>query len=67
LNGDQTIMHFWNFRIVRKLDEIIHALRKARNEMINIENLSEADLDVLTQNFDRIRAECELRKSRVKS
>jgi low affinity Fe/Cu permease len=50
-----------------KLDEIIHALGKARNEMINIENLSDADLDVLTQNFDRIRAECELRKSRMKS
>ena len=50
-----------------KLDEIIHALRTARNEMINIEKLSDADLDVLTQNFDRIRAECELRKSRVKS
>ena len=49
-----------------KLDEIIHALGKARNEMINIENLSDADLDVLTQNFDRIRAECELRKSRAK-
>jgi low affinity Fe/Cu permease len=49
-----------------KLDEIIHALGKARNEMINIENLSDADLEALTENFDRIRAECELRKSRPK-
>ena len=49
-----------------KLDEIIHALGKARNEMINIENLSDADLDALTENFDRIRAECELRKSQMK-
>jgi low affinity Fe/Cu permease len=50
-----------------KLDEIIHALGKARNEMINIESLSDADLDALTENFDRIRAECELRKSQMKS
>jgi low affinity Fe/Cu permease len=50
-----------------KLDEIIHALGKARNEMINIESLSDAELDALTQNFDRIRGECELRKSQAKS
>lgn len=46
-----------------KLDEIIHAIGRARNEMIQIETLSDADLDVLTENFDRIRSECELRKS----
>jgi low affinity Fe/Cu permease len=49
-----------------KLDEIIHALGKAHNEMISIEKLSDADLDVLTTNFDKIRAECELRKRQTK-
>src|ERR1700745_3927870 len=47
-----------------KLDEIIHALRGARNEMIQIENLSDADLETLSKNFEKIRAECERRTSR---
>jgi low affinity Fe/Cu permease len=47
-----------------KLDEIIRALGKARNEMINIESLSDADLEVLNRSFDKIRAECDMRKSR---
>lgn len=50
-----------------KLDEIIHALGKASNEMINIENLSDADLELLTRSFERIRAECDMRKSREKA
>jgi low affinity Fe/Cu permease len=44
-----------------KLDEIIHAIGKARNEMIQIETLSDTDLDMITKNFDRIRAECDRR------
>jgi low affinity Fe/Cu permease len=47
-----------------KLDEIIHAIKGARNEMIQIENLSDSDLDVISKNFERIRAECERRSSR---
>jgi low affinity Fe/Cu permease len=47
-----------------KLDEIIHSLRGARNEMIQIEHLSDADLEVISKNFEKIRAECELRTSR---
>jgi low affinity Fe/Cu permease len=47
-----------------KLDEIIHALRGARNEMIQIENLSDADLETLSKNFEKIRAECERRTSK---
>jgi low affinity Fe/Cu permease len=50
-----------------KLDEIIHALGKASNEMIKIENLSDTDLDLITKNFDRIRAEAEARKARQKA
>jgi low affinity Fe/Cu permease len=44
-----------------KLDEIIHALKHARNEMIQIENLSDAELENISKNFDKIRAECERR------
>ena len=44
-----------------KLDEIIHAIGKARNEMIEIERLSDEDLDLIAKNFDRIRAECQRR------
>jgi low affinity Fe/Cu permease len=46
-----------------KLDEIIHALKGARNEMIQIENLSDADLETISKNFEKIRAECERRTS----
>ena len=47
-----------------KLDEIIHSLKHARNEMIQIENLSDADLEVISKNFEKIRAECELRTTK---
>jgi low affinity Fe/Cu permease len=46
-----------------KLDEIIHSLKGARNEMIQIENLSDADLEAISKNFEKIRAECERRTS----
>lgn len=44
-----------------KLDEIIHSLKHARNEMIQIEHLSDADLETISKNFEKIRAECERR------
>jgi low affinity Fe/Cu permease len=47
-----------------KLDEIIHALKHARNEMIQIETLSDADLEHITKNFEKIRGECDRRTSR---
>jgi low affinity Fe/Cu permease len=47
-----------------KLDEIIHAMKGARNEMIQIETLSDADLETISKNFEKIRAECEARSSR---
>jgi low affinity Fe/Cu permease len=46
-----------------KLDEIIHAIKGARNEMIQIENLSDADLETISKNFEKIRAECEARSA----
>ena len=50
-----------------KLDEIIHSLTHARNEMIQIENLSDADLEVITKNFEKIRTECERRTARSRT
>ena len=41
-----------------KLDEMIHAIGKARNEMIQIEYLSNENLQKITKNFERIRAAC---------
>jgi low affinity Fe/Cu permease len=38
-----------------KLDEIIRAIRPADNNMINIEKLSDEELQVLAAQFERIR------------
>jgi len=37
-----------------KLDELIRAIDKARNQMINIENLSDKELDLLTAKYQRL-------------
>ena len=50
-----------------KLDEIIRALRPADNHMINIEKLSDAELERIARQFERIREECEARKRMVKT
>jgi low affinity Fe/Cu permease len=47
-----------------KLDEIIRSIAVAENDMIDIEKLSDQELEVLGQKFERIRAECESRKHR---
>jgi low affinity Fe/Cu permease len=45
-----------------KLDEIIRAHRRADNQMIDIEKLSDEELEVLAVQFEKISAECEGRK-----
>lgn len=45
-----------------KLDEIILSLRDARNEMIDIEALSEKELEQLAARYERIRKEYERRQ-----
>ncbi len=45
-----------------KLDELIRSVHAAHNEMISVEKLSDAELEILTQKYDRIRAEFEARK-----
>jgi low affinity Fe/Cu permease len=44
-----------------KLDEIIRSIQPAHNEMINIEKLSDEDLEKLSKKFQAIRAECKAR------
>ncbi len=41
-----------------KLNELIRAIDKARDQMIDIENLSDLELDELHENYERIKAEC---------
>jgi low affinity Fe/Cu permease len=40
-----------------KLDELIRAIDKARDQMMNIEKLSDVELDVLDAQFEKMRAE----------
>jgi low affinity Fe/Cu permease len=44
-----------------KLDEIIRSIQPAHNEMINIEKLSDEELEILAKRFEAIRAECQPR------
>ena len=38
-----------------KLDELIYGVRGARNSLIDLENLSDKELEVLQQQFERLR------------
>ena len=38
-----------------KLNELIHAVDKAKNKMIDVENLSEFELDELARTYEKIR------------
>jgi low affinity Fe/Cu permease len=49
-----------------KLDEIIRAIHSAHNEMIDIEELSDAELEQLAKQYHRVREECELREAKKK-
>lgn len=44
-----------------KLDEIIRSIQPADNEMINIEKLSDDELETLSKRFQAIRAACQAR------
>ena len=47
-----------------KLDEIIKSIDQAQNEMIDIEHLSDVELQNLADKYQRVRAECEVRSRR---
>jgi low affinity Fe/Cu permease len=39
------------------LDELIHAIATAKDQMINIEHLSDADLDLIAEKYKLIQSE----------
>lgn len=47
-NRDATAIHL-------KLDELIHGVQGARNSLINLENLSDQELETLQKQFERLR------------
>ena len=50
-----------------KLDEIIRSIHVAHNEMIDIEKLSDKELERLSTQYEQIRKECEARNSERKA
>lgn len=49
-----------------KLDELIHAIDAAADQMMDIEKLSDEDLDALQARYEKIRAECLARNARAR-
>jgi len=47
-----------------KLDELIHAIDAAGDQMMDIEKLSDKELDAMQKKYERIRAECMAREKR---
>jgi low affinity Fe/Cu permease len=47
-----------------KLDEIIKSIDQAQNEMIDIEHLSDGELQKLADKYQKVREECEVRSKR---
>ena len=47
-NRDAKVVHL-------KLDELIHGVQGARNSLIDLETLSDQELEVLQQQFERLR------------
>jgi low affinity Fe/Cu permease len=45
-----------------KLNELIHAVDKAKNRMIDVENLSDLELDELARTYEQIRTSAEQRQ-----
>ncbi len=49
-----------------KLNELIRAMDQAGDQMIDIENLSDLELDELQAKYERIKRECVARQNQVK-
>jgi low affinity Fe/Cu permease len=49
-----------------KLDEIIKSIDQAQNEMIDIEHLSDEELQKLADKYQQVREECDTRSRRRK-
>ena len=50
-----------------KLNELIHAVDKAKNKMIDVENLSDLELDKLAKTYEKIRTNAEERHQTKKN
>ena len=48
-----------------KLDELIHAIRSAHNELISVEKLTDNELEELAKRYEHVRTEQELRKTKT--
>src|SRR5438874_5957335 len=48
-----------------KLDEVIRAIHTAHNDMINIERLSDSELEQLAKRYEHLREEWDLRRKRA--
>jgi low affinity Fe/Cu permease len=46
-----------------KLNELIHAVDKAKNQMMDVENLSDMELEELTRTYERMRSTAETRRN----
>jgi low affinity Fe/Cu permease len=55
-NRDAKAMHL-------KLDELIRAMKGARNQLVDLENLSDEDLKKLEEQFRRLRKKSEGRRA----
>ena len=76
INTGTTIVTFLIFFLIKntqnrdarainlKLNELIRAIDKARDQMIDIENLSDLELDELQAKYEKIKAECNERQGR---
>src|SRR6201990_3377532 len=42
-----------------KLNELIHAIDKAKNQMIDVENLSDVEIDALSQRYEMFRVQAQ--------
>lgn len=49
-----------------KLNELIHSIDAAGDQMMDIENLSDEELDAMHRKYEKIRAECIQRQQRSK-
>jgi low affinity Fe/Cu permease len=47
-----------------KLNELIHAIDKAKNRMIDVENLADCELEELSKTYEKIRMSAQYRQTR---
>jgi low affinity Fe/Cu permease len=50
-----------------KLDELIHAIDNAKNQMMDIEKLSDEELDTIHEKYTQMRAECDQEEHQAKA